>query len=775
MKYVLLRKCLVVGTIMLIIGVSITLNSDNKSSTVKPIRVIVDPIVESDPNSEWEKVYIHNGSQDGRGVCVALNGTEYVAAGISYSSQIKPFLLKVNSQGQKLFYHDEYGPWSYYDAAFCLTPTSDGGFVMGGKTQHIPGKYYDNILVFKTDTNGTLLWNHEYDILYSDYFDRMWDIVELSDGNLVGCGTISQEPTYFDAGLIKMNSQGEKLWHQFYGQAGTTETARALTKTSDGGFLIAGYYGWDRDEENMKSKLYVVKTDANGNEEWSRTFGDANVWNVANWVGETPCGNYMVAGRTGEEKYGTNGWVLKLTPFGEIIWERVIGGNYNDWFIDGFINDSGNCILVGLTQSYSSDPGISENNRDGWTISIHSEGHTLWEKIYGGSGSRDQFMGIDGPTADNRYIAGGSSNWDPYMVKFAPPQNRIVNIDTGESFESIQDAIDAANTGNTLSVLRGTYRENVTINKSLTLIGESKDNTIIDGRSSGDVVAITADGVSIRRFTIQNCEVSFGPLYAGIKIDSNNNAVDNNNIQDCHNGVYLYPGTTGNVVSNNTITNDRWCFTGILLYESSGNKIYSNDITNSLGQGSGIFLELSSNNAIYANTIHDNHQGIYMTRSSNDNIFHHNNFIDNINYNAYIENSIDTCTGNQWYFQYPSCGNYWSDFTGPDSNDDGIIDTPPAPYYIPGGIGDQDLHPLVDQWIPVCGNVNGDPKGNITIGDISYLIDYLIIEPIGEPEPVPPCAADVDGDGDVTQFDIEYLIAYLFITGQEPVPNCCCK
>jgi len=392
-------------------------------------------------------------------------------------------------------------------------------------------------------------------------------------------------------------------------------------------------------------------------------------------------------------------------------------------------------------------------------------------------GSYDTYYEI---TPDGyEFVAGGIceefiSGYPNCSVSVTHP---VENLDTGDSFTTIQAAINAAFPGHTLFVHSGTYEEIVTIEKSLTLIGESKDNTIIDGRSLGNVVEIAANGVNIKGFTIQNCKLNYtgDPLYAGIVIDSNNNIVDNNNIRDCHNGVYLYPGTTGNVVSNNTITNDRWCFTGILLYQSSGNKIYSNDITNSLRQGSGIFLQLSSNNVIYANTIHDNHQGIYLIDSSNNNIFHHNNLIDNINYNAYIENSLDTCTGNQWYFQYPSCGNYWSDFTGPDSNNDGIVDTPPAPYNIPGGIGDQDLHPLVAQWSPVCGNVNGDPKGDITIGDISYLIDYLSIEPIWEPEPVPPCAADVDGDGDVTQFDIEYLIAYLFITGQEPVSNCCCK
>ena len=367
----------------------------------------------SDPTL-WGKVYPHNGTQDGRDVCVTLSGSEYLVAGRSLISQQRPFLLKTNSSGQELWYY-EYGPWSLYDAAWCLTPTQDGGFVMGGKVQHEYGVDDDDILVFKTNSSGTLLWKKEHDI--AGHFDRMWDILELSDGSLVGCGSLSPLPTYHDAGLIKMNSQGDILWYRCYGQAGTTEDARTLTATSDGGFLIGGYYGWNGDGNNMKCQLYVIKTDANGNLEWSKTLGDVNAWNTAEWVGKTRYGNYIIAGRTGEVNYGTDGWVLKLNPAGDILWQKTIGGDYNDWFTGGIIKEDETCILVGLTQSYSSDPGSSVSNRDGWAICLNSNGDTRWEEVYGSPGSQDQFGRIDGSTKDNRYIAGGFSGNDVYLVK----------------------------------------------------------------------------------------------------------------------------------------------------------------------------------------------------------------------------------------------------------------------------------------------------------------------------------------------------------------------
>ena len=783
MKYVLFKKCLVITAILLLAAASITVNADERSTVMQSSDPIIKPDPDPDPEpipipTTWEKVYPHAKTQDTRDICVTFGGTGIVAAGRSCSS-CQPFLFKATTKGQELWYY-EYGPWSLYDAAWCLARTSDGGFVMGGKVQHNYGGDADDILVLKTNANGTMLWKEEHDI--EGHFDRMWDIQELDNGNLIGCGTISPtSPTFHDAGLIKMNSQGQILWYRSFGPSGTTEVARTLTATSDGGFLIGGYYGFD--QVNLKSQLYVVKTDANGNEEWNKILGDANVWNEADWVGETPCGNYIVAGRTGEANYGTDGWVLKLSAAGEIIWQRVIGGNYNSWFRGGIIKEDGNFILVGLTQSYSSDPGPGTSNRDGWIMGFHKDGYTLWQKVYGNPGVEEQFAEIDGLTSDGKYVAGGFSGGNIYLVKFIPSQqNQVDNLDTGESFGTIQAAINDQDTlnGHTLLVHNGTYQENVTVDKSLTIIGENKDDTTILGGDTGDAILITADNVTIKGFTItiDYDNYTYGPPYAGIKTvsSSQNNIIDGNNIRDCYRGFFLEGGTnTGNIISNNIITND---VTGYLVMDyysfwimgSSGNKIYGNTISSTDNQnGYGILLSGSSDNAVYANDIYGNYYGIYLMGSSNDNMIHHNNF-DNVFKDAYIENYLGACTGNQWhlYLGTSSGGNFWSNHACTDSNSDGVCDDP---YPIPGGSGDQDLYPLVSQWEPECGNVNGSPEGGMNIADVTYLINFLYY---GGLDPVPPCSADVNGDDQLDDDDIYYLIAYIYQGGPPPVQNCCC-
>ena len=71
-------------------------------------------------------------------------------------------------------------------------------------------------------------------------------------------------------------------------------------------------------------------------------------------------------------------------------------------------------------------------------------------------------------------------------------------------FQFIQDGIDAADPGYTIFVYSGTYSENVVVNKTINLIGEDKNTTIIDGGYIGDVIHISKDWVNISGFSIKN-------------------------------------------------------------------------------------------------------------------------------------------------------------------------------------------------------------------------------------------------------------------------------
>lgn len=238
-------------------------------------------------------------------------------------------------------------------------------------------------------------------------------------------------------------------------------------------------------------------------------------------------------------------------------------------------------------------------------------------------------------------------------------------------YRMIQDALDAVFDGYTIYVMNGTYKEHVIIDKKITLLGENKNTTILDGDGVDDVVTITVPDVKISGFTIRNSGTQV--LSAGIKtLSLNSNATIENNIVE-HNaiGIFLNYGyaPSWNIVRNNTILNNEkgiythWANNG----EITGNTIIQNNehgiemerSKNSLITGNiirengayGIFLrgESDQNTITGVNTIQDNAIGVKISES-NKNVISKNNFIGNLQ-NAFFSNAFFTT----WK------RNYWND------------------------------------------------------------------------------------------------------------------
>jgi parallel beta-helix repeat protein len=192
---------------------------------------------------------------------------------------------------------------------------------------------------------------------------------------------------------------------------------------------------------------------------------------------------------------------------------------------------------------------------------------------------------------------------------------------------TLQDAINAASPGATISVALGTYHESIVINKPLTILGRKGSSPVFDGGGSG--------------------------TYAT-----------------------LLPGASGSIIAGIVITN--WD-QGILIVDASSCKICDNIM--SLNDHNGIALKGNNavNNLIYNNIFQENTIAINITQSSTDNIIYHNSFLNNP-----TQVYISPPTANIWDDGYPSGGNYWSTlpskdlYRGPNQNEpgsDGINDT----------------------------------------------------------------------------------------------------
>ncbi len=115
----------------------------------------------------------------------------------------------------------------------------------------------------------------------------------------------------------------------------------------------------------------------------------------------------------------------------------------------------------------------------------------------------------------------------------------------------IQDLIDNASDGDTIYIPSGIYYERIIINKSISLIGEDKDTTIIDSQQSGYIVSVSADRINLSGFTICN-----GVSY-GIRIHSNNNTISDNNILNNEYGICLW-GENNTLMNNHISSNNRY-------------------------------------------------------------------------------------------------------------------------------------------------------------------------------------------------------------------------
>ena len=333
-------------------------------------------------------------------------------------------------------------------------------------------------------------------------------------------------------------------------------------------------------------------------------------------------------------------------------------------------------------------------------------------------------------------------------------------------FNKIQTGVDNGPVGGCVYVYNGTYYEHVEIDKSIKLLGEDKNRTIIDGSENGDVVTISTDNVTISGFTIQNSGNWDVGIYYAIFVQTDHNTISENIITNCGLGIVLEMDSCCNTITTNRINNSLLAIKldGSYIEGPSINSIYNNTITgcalgiyllnyaiyNSIVENNiitsgisecGISLVGSSTNHIVGNCISNYYCGIGATETASweiescNNEIYHNNLINNT-YNAYDVNN------NTWYHEVLHEGNYWDDFDEPsegawDNNSDGIVD---ISYYIPGG-SNQDLYPYINPngWFVIPGDINGD--GVVNIEDFLALIAAW--GPCGDCN---DCPADFDGD-----------------------------
>ncbi|MCK5631643.1 right-handed parallel beta-helix repeat-containing protein [Candidatus Bathyarchaeota archaeon] len=261
---------------------------------------------------------------------------------------------------------------------------------------------------------------------------------------------------------------------------------------------------------------------------------------------------------------------------------------------------------------------------------------------------------------------------------------------------TIQEAVDAADPGDTIIVHSGIYNESIVIDKELVLDGVDQ-TAVIDGEGTGTVINVNSSNVVVKNFTIQNAGGDWSQRDSGIYArDMEFCYFESNHIENCRLGIYLWmsshievasntlignveglrlDGSSNNSISYNTIAENDWNL--VLSSDSRQNDVKGNHVAN--GTYSGIHIQMwSNNNTIYGNKIENCGTGVLLSQSNN-NTLYHNSFIDNTD-QAWIGSSLN----NSWDMGWPIGGNFWNTHSNIDvksgeyqmgTGSDGICDS----------------------------------------------------------------------------------------------------
>jgi parallel beta-helix repeat protein len=233
----------------------------------------------------------------------------------------------------------------------------------------------------------------------------------------------------------------------------------------------------------------------------------------------------------------------------------------------------------------------------------------------------------------------------------------------------IGEAINMTSAGDTVFVCEGTYHEHLTISKKISLLGEDRNTTIVDGSSVGKVLSITSEEVYVKGFTFQKSGIY--EQDAGIYIRSNGNTITGNIFTKNAEGIHLWDSTS-NKITKNRVTE---CTYGIFLETSDANIIEDNSI---MKNTQGIFLESSSDNDVNGNFISENKYGIWLRSYCNLNNIQYNQIESNtgrgiylehltdkntiIFHNNFVDNTVHAYFASTMFSRWNS--NYWDDWIG---------------------------------------------------------------------------------------------------------------
>jgi hypothetical protein len=335
----------------------------------------------------WARTF--GGDKDDIGRSVQQTQDDgYIIAGLTNSRgsvHTDAWLIKTNAYGDTIWTRT-YGSTDA-DWANTVCQTADGGYIIAGGT----GGNCE-IWLLKTDASGNAVWSRTYGGSSGYGGDR---VVQTRDGGYIVVGsTTAAGAGSSDIWLLRLDPYGDTTWTRTYGST-SLDQGCSVQQTQDGGYAALGSKG-SLDSGWFDTDIWLIKTDANGDTIWTRTFG-ARGEDDGFCAQQTQDGGYIITGRTTSGgPYGYGVCLIKTDASGNTAWIRSFGGpessgrsvrqTHDGGYVVGGINDAAHLLI----------------------IKTDDNGDTLWTRHFG-------WGGVDGgncvqQTRDGAYIIAGSTS-----------------------------------------------------------------------------------------------------------------------------------------------------------------------------------------------------------------------------------------------------------------------------------------------------------------------------------------------------------------------------
>ncbi|MGI6648805.1 MAG: hypothetical protein ACOX5W_07030 [Bacillota bacterium] len=353
-----------------------------------------------------------------------------------------------------------YGSTAHKNYIASVLPVKDGGYILAGNIIENPNFTMRHKLqtqtpktiggadswLIKTDALGNKIWERP---IFRKGSDSIASAQQTADGGYILAGYTDTEAGNTDGWLVKTDSEGNPIWSQTY-SCGSLDAFTAVQQTRDGGYILAGWANFPNDDRYDDG--WLIKTDAEGKEIWSRNLGDSK-GDAINSIQQTNDGGYIAAGQTiSPVSEGYDAWLVRLDADGQVAWSHTFGGALEDVFYSVSTTADGGYIIAGRTQP------DNEFDYDGWLIKTDSAGREVWSRTYNAS-IKDQVNEVR-QTRDGGYILAGCTGakdnsgvyciGDGWVIKTDAQGQEVWSYTFGgknpDSFSSVQQTEDGGYT-----------------------------------------------------------------------------------------------------------------------------------------------------------------------------------------------------------------------------------------------------------------------------------------------------------------------------------------